>query len=340
VRDLTSAEYRTVLALLSLPNATERERIRTSGLPTSTYNVVHRRLFEEGWLADLLVPNPGPCGFAAVEFRLSRPPLDHRARLLREGTNDPECVLLWSGVHAVFSVHFRARGARPLSLKPSFPDSSSGLRLLASANAGSVPVYFDYAGAWSRFGNGPVPSAYPRGLDLTSSPSGARVLAEARSVFDPGSRTVPRDVPRPNPSTIARTHPRLWEDRLLETRSVLRQARVPPFQGQRIGEVIFVIGRLRAVTDAHRLLNGLVQDCGVSPFLFAESVGTILLAGLGRTSAEFPGRVPVDSAARSVMALLNDHLDHAEVMIEPVEALEEVVDHRYFLPAAPPRADP
>ena len=71
------------------------------------------------------------------------------------------------------------------------------------------------------------------------------------------------------------------------------------------------------------------MDCHAFPFLFAEAEGRVLLAGLGQTRASEPGRVPIASADRSIMSVINEHLEPADVLIEPVEAIEETVSHRY-----------
>ncbi|MCI4367304.1 MAG: hypothetical protein L3K08_06095, partial [Thermoplasmata archaeon] len=106
-------------------------------------------------------------------------------------------------------------------------------------------------------------------------------------------------------------------------------ARVPPYDGRRLGEVIFVHGVLRPGRSASGLLEVLTTRCGVYPFLLAESEGKLLLAGVGQTLVEGHGRLPAPSARAPVTPVLSEHLDHAEIFMEPGESLRKVVDHRY-----------
>jgi hypothetical protein len=334
VRELTVAEHRTILAILAHPNATERERIRQSTLPSSTYNVVRRRVFDEGWLSDILIPNPGPCGFAGVEAILTRPSLSAREELLPRWTNDPECVLLWSGVHALFAVFFRW-GPGP---RPSLPDASAeeapGLfRVFADRSSGTIPVYFDYSGLWARFGGQPRPPSYPLGLDVRSAPADPRALAAALGLLspDPAAPPAPRWM---NLLRLPRPRRRALERGVVQARTVLDVPRVPPFEHRRIGEVVLVQGRLRSGASAPRLLSVLTGECEVYPFFLAEAGGNLILAGMGQTSSNAPGRVLVPSARRPVMAAIAEHLDPADVLIEPTESIDERVAHRF--PNRPP----
>ena len=198
VRELTVAEYRAMLAILAHPGETEQHRIQLAGLPSSTYNVVRRRVYEEGWLSDVMVPSPGPCGFAGVEFRLTRPSLSARDSLVSEWTSDPGCVLLWSGVHAVFGVFFRIRPAAGADA-PDAPQGLPGLfRVFVHRDGGTIPSYFDYSGLWARFGGEPEPPSYPAGLDVSSGrrsagrwprPSGCSTPTRRTSVRRPDGRT-------------------------------------------------------------------------------------------------------------------------------------------------------
>jgi hypothetical protein len=126
---------------------------------------------------------------------------------------------------------------------------------------------------------------------------------------------------------------------VVQARTVLRQAKVPPFEGRRIGEVIFVQGRLRPSATAASLLNDLTKECAVYPFLLAEAGERVILAGLGQTSAKDTGRVLVASAARPVMSVVDRHIEPADVLIEPVEAIEELIHHHYpdRFPGSPSR---
>jgi len=330
VRDLTPSEYRTVLVLLARSAATDRERIRESGLPSSTYNVVRRRAFEEGWLTRLVVPNPVPCGFGGMTILLARPVGSDREGFVRDLARDPECVLLWSGLHAVFGVFF---GDGTESSRFGSDGGSARDPAVASvrvdASRGSVIAYFDYSGLWARFGGQPPPPAYPAGLDARAGSVDARALVDGQRLIRASEDGPYESRAWPGIGRLWRQHPRATQGGVVQDRTVLNPVRLPPFQGRRIAEVILVRGRLRPLASAARLLNALTGDCGVFPFLVAESGGEVVLAGVGQTSARSTGRQPVASARQPVLASLTRHLDPVDVMIEPVEAIEERVQHRY-----------
>jgi hypothetical protein len=330
VRELSEAEFRTARSILALPDASERERIRNAGLPSSTYNVARRRLLAEGWMSEVLVPNPGPAGFHAVEFRLARPPASSRASLMDRWEKDPDCTVLWSGVHAVFGIFFRRSGGdgRKNATKPA-PDGND-VTITVGRGSGSVPAYFDYAGLWATFGDESPPPGYPRGLDFTSgipSSGGARRRHALRAA-------ALHELPAPGSGWLdrlrwARSQRPLLAEAILQRRTVLLPERVPPRKGRRIGELIFIWGPSRRDRSPHELVSRLVRECGVGPFLAAEAQGTVLLAGLGQLRSSSPGRVPVPSARRPVLPLLLEYLEPAEVLVEPIEAVQARIHHRY-----------
>ncbi|HEY6239188.1 MAG TPA: hypothetical protein VIZ68_08395, partial [Thermoplasmata archaeon] len=209
------------------------------------------------------------------------------------------------------------------------PEEPGLLRVRAGPTDGSIPVYFDYSGLWARFGGQPPPAAYPAGLDHSSRTASARTLAETQRWVRSDAHADPAPVRWTNLVSLARRHPRALDPEVVQARTVLRQAKVPPLEGRRIGEVIFIQGSLRSSTTAARLLNDLTKECLVYPFLLAEAGGRVILAGLGQTSSKAPGRVLVASAARPVMSVVDRHIDPADVLIEPVEAIEELIQHHY-----------
>ncbi|HUI38286.1 MAG TPA: hypothetical protein VLY85_01505 [Thermoplasmata archaeon] len=334
MRELTVAEYRTILSILAHPTASERDRIRLSRLPSSTYNVVRKRVFDEGWLSDSLVPNPGPCGFSGVELLLSRPSLSSRELLVQSWGGDPECVLLWAGVHAVFGIFFRGRTRAPARGPGSEGPEAAVFRVFVGRRGGVIPAYFDYSGLWARFGRQPPPPSYPSGLDPESDPAERRGLAAAQVLVRAGAGAAPVTPRWINLLRLPRSPRRALERGIVQSRTILNLFHLPPFEGRRIGELVLIQGRLRDGSTAHGPLGALVSQCAVYPFLVAEAEGNLLLAGVGQTRSVGPGRVLVPAARRPVLKTLGEHLDPANVLIEPVEAVEEPIGHRY------PRAIP
>ncbi|HTT34881.1 MAG TPA: hypothetical protein VMH78_03300 [Thermoplasmata archaeon] len=333
MKELSEAEYRTTLALLASPGGSDRERIALARVPSSTFTAARRRLFAEGWVRSVHVPEPGPAGLARVEIALARPALAAREPLIRAWHADPDCVVLWVGVHAAFAVFFRSDAA---TSEPTVAGIDL-TRIAVDRDAGSVPVYFDYAGAWARFGGAPIPDAYPVGLDFATGAASARARSVAREILDPSRPTDPPRRGWMNLLRMPRPQQRAFEEKVLHPRTLLDLATLPAYGGRRIGEVLWVRGRLRSGRIARDLLGALQRDCGVYPFLLAEDGTSVVLGGLGQVRAGAPGRVPVPSARRPVMTELIAYLDPADVLIEPVESIGRTIDHRY---AVPPSARP
>lgn len=332
MKGLSPAEYRTILAILAHPRSTERERIRQSRLPSSTFNVARKRIFNEGWLDDVLIPNPGPCGFEGVEVVLARPTVSDRERLVQAYSADPECVLLWAGIHAVLSVFFR-RELRSSSPSTESPESDA-IRVVATRSAGAIPVYFDYAGLWARFGAQPPPPEYPAGLVFDANGVDARALSDARHALATGGRVDQRTGGWMSVVRLPRERRRALDRGVVQPRTMLNPRKIPALDGRRIGEVIVIRGRLQPGAHALALLNSLTHDCHVYPFLLAHGSGHLILGGMGQLSSQATGRVPVAAAERSVTSVVAQHVDRAEILVEPTESITEVVHHRYRPPIA------
>lgn len=335
MKELSPAEYRTALSVLAYPFATERSRMVLSGLPSSTYNLARRRIYQEGWITDRWVPEPGPCGFAEVEAIVGRPSASEREQLESSISQDPGCVVAFAGMHAVVAVFFREqpRGAAPSPFGPSPPGPV--VRTTAARGRGAVPVYFDYSGLWARFGKFRVSRRYPQGLDLASFRARDRDVAAARSALPPGSDTPAEGsgaTPWINLPRLPRSQLRAVENGTLSRRSVLLLDKVPAFQGRRLGEVILITGRRPSTIPMGRVLSALTRECGVFPFLFMEDERNILLAGVGLTDAVLPGRIPIPTARRPVMRTLQDHLSEIAISVEPVESLRAIVPFRHRVP--------
>ena len=164
---------------------------------------------------------------------------------------------------------------------------------------------------------------------MSSEPAERRALAEALGLLNPDAAEERASPHWTNLVRLPRSPRRALEKGVVESRTILNVGRLPPFDGRRIGEIVLIRGRLRPSATAEQLLSVLVGDCAVFPFLVAESGGNLIVGGVGQTSAAGPGRIPVAAARRPVMTVLTDHLEPAEVLIEPAEAIDERLGHRY-----------
>ena len=335
MREVSEAEFQTVRAILALPEGPERERIRLSRLAPSTFHVVRNRILAAGWIEERTVPHPGPCGLAGVEVVLAAPSLTEREGVLRAWTADPECSVLWAGVQSLFAVFFRRSTSGREAPGKAFPTEGEGVAIWADRRTGSIPVFLDYAGSWATFGGDGPPPRYPAGLDLASDP--VPIPAAASTTLFPPQGEDAAD-PRRAWSlgrSVPRSARRLLDRGIVRRRSFLLPANVPPLDGRRLGEVLFVSGELRHGANALSLLGQLTSECAVYPLLVASGQGALMLLGLGQTDARSPGRHPVPSARSSVSAVVTAHLDRVHVTVEPVESMEELVHHRYSIGPGP-----
>ena len=331
---LTPAEFHTVRAILDRPQATERERIESSGVPGSTYLTARRRVYSEGWIADRMVPNPGALGCAAVEFDIRRPSLLSRDDLISARLADPACALLWVGVHVVFAINF-VQGSHPgAPLESGGHDPTDALLVKVSRDEGCIPVFFDYSGLWRSFGRLGPPPSYPAGLSFDSTPASPGVVAAAQEFLESNGSALPGTSRWAVIARSSRRHEQAFTGGAVLPRTILDPARVPPNDGRRLGEVIFVWGALRPGSTASGLLAALTSEARVYPFLLAGSGQRVLLAGIGQTKVASSGRLPARSGEGQVTPVLHTHLESAQFALEPTESIVPRVHHRYELGGA------
>jgi hypothetical protein len=334
-RPLTRAEATVIGSLLAGTGSTDRERIQASGLPARTFEVARLRVIAAGWVVDRYVPDPTLAGRSRAVFALGRPFAERRAEQAGAWAAAPSNVLLWESPQSLFGVFFVAAGsAGDAELGRLFPAEAYSRVAVVDADLKrpTVPVYFDFEGAWRRVLGLPGTLSYPRSIphgQIASRSPGRPPAPEVQSLVD--VPFLPHDAEHPG-LEIARRFGRVdrYRRRLepyVERRYFLDPATLPGYNEWTLGAVVFISGRLKAGATPEPAFHRLVSRCDVAPFLFVTDGRSVLVGTLS------PG--PPPSAARpappraSVTGTLQQSLEGIELFREPVPGLVCVTNHRY-----------
>ena len=348
MRSLTEAEARVLSLLLANTAQDERERLRQSQIPRSTYHAARRRAYAEGWLRDRYVPAPTLFGYPTVTFALVRPFADRGSELEARWAHEAGHVLTWIGAQLALGVFFErtprerdrtaARIADPTLV-------SSSLLLHPRVEAGGVPVYFDFEGIWSHVSNTSGTRAYPKGLLRMPS----RVQEEDRSVWTARNRWAARELlVRPfaaessgraghlvGPFGLPFAQRRLIAEGWVLHRVLAEPARIPPFEGRRMDRVVLISGTLRAGVTPEALFATLTRECRVFPFLYVTDSSRVLLGALGQSRVAGSESTGPPGDRRPVMPTLQLALEGIQLVEELAGDLRAPVDHRYDQLAPP-----
>ncbi len=342
MRDLTEAEVRVLRALLAAGQENERERLRQTQLPRSTYHAVRKRAYAEGWLRDRYLPDPLLYGFTQATFALARPYADKAEELARAWSSEPGAVVLWQGAAATFAVmlHTSPQEASRQVQRMQRRDLASELLVISpSLQQGGVPVFFDYEGLFGNMAGISGTTSYPRGL------GGPRSVGARRggALTSEGLRrttqelllrpfTAPGDG-RPGhllgPVGLPRSQRRLVEQGWVERRVLPDLARIPPFQARLADLTVFVRGEFLPGRSAEALLPILTEQCRVYPFLLVEQQGKMLMGAQGQSAAGPGETVATVPTRKPVLATLQEHLQSIEVVQARAAELTTWLDHRY-----------
>jgi hypothetical protein len=341
MRELTEAEARLIRAMLGAPREGERELLRASQLPRSTYHAVRRRAYQEGWLKLRFIPDPLRFGFGAVTFAVAHPFAESALALMEKWSQRPEDVVLWGSTQLVFGVFFHRNPAEAQGLVKELiepPMRPRSFLLSTELRPDSVPVYFDFEGLWSHLTRVPGPSLYPRSLVpvrpgaspvavSNSSVRAALTLVLRPIVADYEQRTVPTGgllgLPRPQR--------RLLEDGWVTRRVLLDVARLPSYRDRVADQIVFLHGDFLPGATSAALLRALTEQCHVFPILAAQDGHTALVIAIGqsRPFAAEDGASAAEAGRLPVLATVKQYLERIEVDSEGVQNLVPVVDHRY-----------
>jgi hypothetical protein len=281
-RSCTEAEAKVIGSLLAAIPESERARIRRSGLSARTYEVARQRVLGAGWVYERDVPDPRIWGIERLRFelRVGQPSGDIVTQWGRR--NDSIFVLEADGLALGLFADLRGTSAVRLA-----PDSDRGRSVVtAPLSQPSVPVYFDFEGAWAEITGGPAPSRYPRSVPAARSfeeDSGRWSLGrrEFRDVQEQVTRQFRTNHRHLGPLIGRKGKSRTVAQGLVQRRAFLNLARFPGYGDWRLQRLGFVHGRLRpGFASASGLFRDLVGNAGMRPFLYVTDGAAFLIGGL------------------------------------------------------------
>ncbi|MCI4319267.1 MAG: hypothetical protein L3K23_03930 [Thermoplasmata archaeon] len=340
MRSLTDAEARVLTALVADVPEGERDRLRRIALPRSTYHAARRRCYAESWVLDRYVPDPVAFGFPWVAFLAARPFADRIREFVKMLSDHPAAVVVASSPQFLLGVAWAEseRAAREFVDSP----TKNGLAgwsygVVSDARSGSIPVYFDYEGAWSHVAGAMGTTDYPRGLggnppgENDPGPSSRRTSwAALELVHRPFAAEA-----EGRPGHVIGTFGLPWSQRrLLEAgtvrhRVLLDAGRIPPYQGRAAGQLVAITGTLKEGHSAGALLATLTQASRVFPLLMASGSGRLIILALGQAAGPSSHSFPRDAERQPPMSRLRDALEGIEILQDSVTSISPWVNHRY-----------
>ncbi len=343
MRNLSESEAYVIQTLIGASPVTERALIQQCHLPRSTFQYVRRRLYAREWLHDRYVPHPRVTGVRFATAEVLWPFAAHRAADLQRLQSDPQTVVAWSSPNVIFYVRLTAESPPATDSLASSPPRARSLRMTCPATAEGVPVYFDASGPLAVLFGLTRSRSYPlrireldpppgdNGEERPVSPDRIRAAAdlvaasERRRDFHLLGRSVP-----PFPLGLPRNQAQLVADGFVQWRVLPDLGRLPSFRGRILHDFVFVHGTLIRKTTGTRLLEEIVSECGVYPYLAmvdGDRTGDVLLAflavGQGTERSRSLGR------KTSVQAFFEDRLHAITIVRESMQWLRPVIDHRY-----------
>jgi hypothetical protein len=320
------------------------------GLPRSTYHAARRRCYAESWVLDRYLPDPPVFGFPWVGFVVARPYADRSRELTQNLASDPGAVLVGASAQIALGVAWcptetSAREFVGGPAKRSEVGWSYGV--VCDARRPSIPVYFDFEGAWSHVAGAAGTAGYPRGIGGVEMDQGGRDPENRRhdwSALELIHRPFVAET-EGRPGHLLGTFGLPWSQRrLLETgmvrhRVFLEPGRIPPFQGRSAEQIVAITGELREGQTTAALLVTLMQACRVFPLVLASASNRVLIVALGQGTNAPARSTPLDLERQSPMSMLRAALQGIEIVQEGVGSIALTLNHRYDR-LFPPRRRP
>lgn len=340
IRDLTPVEAQVIADLLGAGLESEEDRIRASGYARSGYQESKRRIYARGWVEDRYVLSPAYVGVPHLSFLLARPFLDRMGEVVTKLSGEAGTVLLWSGAQAILAVVFHPTSKDRGRFRERVKAGEFGSEASATtvdATVPTVPVYFDFEGAWRHFTGTAAARRYPRPLPLPAGQllrrrpsrfaSSPALLSLLSRPFSSESRERAQHLL--GPARLPRSQRRILAQGGVVWRTFPTLSRLPGFEGSRLASLALVRGRLRQGRELQPFYMDLVARCGVFPFLLVSDGDQVLMGGLA-FGPEAGATVRPNSRPRSsVMATVQEHVQDVEVLREPTSGIQEHVSHRY-----------
>jgi hypothetical protein len=334
-RSMTSAEARVIASLLAADAIPERDRIRASGLSPRTYETARRRVFDAGWVYERFVPDPLAWGLTSLRFDLVQPERGQEGSVSERLAASPGTFHIWQGDGLVLAASLldAEKTEARTKARERVTDPDRSWQLVADLRQPTVPIYFDFEGAWSRVVGAAGPRIYPRPLPHWTggeSSSGERpsdhVRREAEALIRRPFHGAPRSSSgRHLGSILGFGGPRgPLSTGLVQRRCFLDLTKLPAVDGWQLRSLSFVTGTLRTSLSPATLHHALLYEGGMTPFLSAEGQSKVLIGALSPA--------PRSTLARTrtrISEILTKELESWTMVGTPVSSLSTPVDHRY-----------
>jgi hypothetical protein len=341
VRSLTDAEAAVIAALLAARPERERERLRQLGIPRSTYYAVRRRAYIEGWLKDRYVPDPACLGRPYATFVVARPFAERVQDLAHPLPKIGIPTILWASPQLAFAVLFHAGTSDAERAVDRWKQQrliASEVSVMADVRGPSVPVFFDFEGAWDHMARVSGTLAYPHGLggrtatDEEAAPLTPHTLWALSNLlsrpFRPqgGSEDGHQTGVFGLPFSERRLLTRGW----VSHRVLLNPSRVPAYPGRAGDRVFLIVGTPKTGARPEALFARLTRECRVFPYLYVVGHERWLIGALGGEPSP-PGAEDDRRERVPVLPTLAEMMEGIEIFQEPLSALTLLSDHRYDL---------
>jgi hypothetical protein len=344
-RTLTKNEALVIKSILgSTPNESEEERIRSSGIPRTSYQEAKQRIYSMKFIHDRFIPSPQAIPMYRASLVLLRPFANKVASAGESFRKIPGTVLVWSGMHTVLGLTFHQTEEQGRAFRNELDAMSDSGTVISHVSVepspSSIPIYFDYEGAWNHFAHTGGSAHYPRAFPWTSTTRSewhwpgrsttSSVVALLRRQFEESDGKRPPNLL--SPSALPRSQRRLLLDGVVEHRSFLAPGRIPSLNGTGFGDIVLLSGKPSGQGTPGPIIEDLVVKCGAYPF-FLFSDGSTLLMGLLAAGSRRKGASGPSSAV-SVLGVIGNHLSDIEFVRETTDQLNMLRSHRYDLLAS------
>jgi hypothetical protein len=297
-------------------------------------------MLEAGTIVNRFVPSPSLTGHDRAVFLLVLPFAESYIDLRQSLQGHPGNVLLWStSSQGMFGAFFyRASGGEesPLEILERLGPHVHSFSVTSNLSLPSVPIYFDFEGAWSR-GTGlrrspnyprPIPEYVDRAADdfvgFGRKPSQVteRIVLSVIKDWSASGK-------KPGEAGLLRRRSaiRLLHSGSIAHRYFLDPTRLPPYNDWTIKQIVLLHGSLLSGKTAPELFHSLVEACGVFPFLFAVGGDQVML-GTVSPRPEHYASPPVQKST-SVLSTVQRFLSRIAIHRTDVGNMENVVNHRY-----------
>src|ERR1700691_482935 len=164
MRLITPTEARVVQALLSGSSAGSLSSPGLGTFAPRTVQETRRRIFLRGWVENRFVPDPVASGRPILTFGLIRPYSDRTKELRERWSSDSRTVLLWASPDLLFGVFSETDSTEAQSLQSTLgplTEVQTAFFLDCDCRAATLPVFFDFEGAWVKSVRLPGTFRYP-----------------------------------------------------------------------------------------------------------------------------------------------------------------------------------